>query len=84
MLEKRQKLVGLVKGKLPADTESLGDLNLGVEKSFIMMGTPEKDIMRDPQEGDGPDVPFFRSITPQGFLDVCVEGGDLIAGLLWC
>lgn len=65
MLEKRQKLVGLVKGKLPADPECLGDLNLGAEKAFIMMGTPEKDIMRDPQEGDGPDV---RTFLPRFFF----------------
>jgi len=61
VLEKRQKLVGLVKGKLPNDDDCLGLLNLGPDKSFIMMGTPEKDIVKDPAEVDVPDVSFLLS-----------------------
>jgi ubiquitin-like domain-containing CTD phosphatase 1 len=39
----RQKLIGLVKGKLPADTTKLRDV--GSRNSFILMGTVEKDIL---------------------------------------
>jgi hypothetical protein len=48
--------MGLVKGKLPSDDDCLGQLSLGPEKSFMMMGTPEKDIIKDPSEVDVPDV----------------------------
>ncbi|KAL7753484.1 hypothetical protein RI367_001259 [Sorochytrium milnesiophthora] len=55
----RQKLVGLVRGKLPDDATELSSLALKLGHSFIMMGTPEELTFQDPgdvQDGLLPDV----------------------------
>ncbi|ORX85499.1 HAD-superfamily subfamily IIID h [Basidiobolus meristosporus CBS 931.73] len=53
---KRQKIIGLVKGKLPLDDIVLGSLQLKDNHTFIMMGTPEENILKDPSELDLPEV----------------------------
>ncbi len=53
----RQKLIGLVKGKLPEnDSVLLKDMNLLSGKTFMMMGSPEEDILVAPEVL--PDVSF--------------------------
>jgi ubiquitin-like domain-containing CTD phosphatase 1 len=44
----RQKILGLVKGKLPPDQERIGDLKLVSGKKFTLVGTPEGDEIKDP------------------------------------
>jgi len=51
--------MGFVKGKLPGDEEILGSLSLGKEKTFIMMGTVDEEIIKDPTEHDYPEVLFI-------------------------
>jgi len=51
----RQKILGLVKGKLPSDEIRIGDLKLG--KKFSLVGTPEGDEIKDPSQLESlPDV----------------------------
>eukprot|EP00162_Nutomonas_longa_P013042 comp21387_c0_seq1/m.46154 comp21387_c0_seq1/g.46154 ORF comp21387_c0_seq1/g.46154 comp21387_c0_seq1/m.46154 type:complete len:372 (+) comp21387_c0_seq1:77-1192(+) len=53
----RQKLFGLVKGKLPADNTLIGEFALGPQSKVSMMGTPEASIVKAPAEMDDlPDV----------------------------
>ncbi len=44
----RQKILGLVKGKLPPDQERIADLKLVAGKKFTLVGTPEGSELRDP------------------------------------
>ncbi|KIY66317.1 HAD subfamily IIID h [Cylindrobasidium torrendii FP15055 ss-10] len=44
----RQKILGLVKGKLPPDQERIADLKLVAGKKFSLVGTPEGDEIKDP------------------------------------
>ncbi|KAF8892432.1 HAD-like domain-containing protein [Infundibulicybe gibba] len=44
----RQKILGLIKGKLPADQCRIADLRLQTGKKFILVGTPEGDEIKDP------------------------------------
>ncbi|EPQ57908.1 HAD IIID h [Gloeophyllum trabeum ATCC 11539] len=50
----RQKIIGLVKGKLPADdvcVQSIsGDLRLAPGKKFTLIGTPQGDEIKDPSQ----------------------------------
>lgn len=48
--EERQKILGLVKGKLPPDQERIGDLNLVNGKKFTLVGTPQGHEIKDPNE----------------------------------
>ncbi|KAG2019996.1 ubiquitin family proteint [Coprinopsis cinerea AmutBmut pab1-1] len=53
----RQKILGLVKGKLPPDQCLIGDLNLPSGKKFTLVGTPQGDEIKDPSQlGNLPDV----------------------------
>ncbi|KAG1761675.1 HAD subfamily IIID h [Suillus occidentalis] len=45
----RQKILGLVKGKLPPDQEKIADLRIA-GKSFTLIGTPEGDEIKDPSK----------------------------------
>ncbi|KAK0211162.1 HAD subfamily IIID h [Desarmillaria ectypa] len=44
----RQKILGLVKGKLPPDEVRIADLKLASGKKFSLVGTPEGDEIKDP------------------------------------
>ncbi|KAF8163430.1 HAD-like domain-containing protein [Crassisporium funariophilum] len=46
----RQKILGLVKGKLPPDQSRIGDLGLAPGKKFTLIGTPEGDEIKDPSQ----------------------------------
>ncbi|KAI0064716.1 HAD IIID h [Artomyces pyxidatus] len=46
----RQKILGLVKGKLPPDEERIGDLKLIAGKKFTLVGTPEGHEIKDPTQ----------------------------------
>ncbi|KAI0707674.1 HAD IIID h [Earliella scabrosa] len=46
----RQKIVGLVKGKLPSDEERIGDMKLVTGKKFMLIGTPQGHEIKDPHE----------------------------------
>ncbi|KAJ3056896.1 hypothetical protein HK097_003056 [Rhizophlyctis rosea] len=52
----RMKLMGFVKGRLPADDIVLSSLNLKKDHGFMMMGTVEEKIWKDPTPADLPDV----------------------------
>ncbi|RUS15143.1 HAD-like domain-containing protein [Endogone sp. FLAS-F59071] len=58
---KRQKLLGFVKGKLPDDSAVLSTLSLkpkpnSITIDFLMMGTPDANLFKDPDQVDLPDV----------------------------
>ncbi|KAF8503797.1 HAD subfamily IIID h [Russula emetica] len=44
----RQKILGLVKGRLPPDDGRIGDLGLISGKKFTLVGTPQGHELRDP------------------------------------
>ncbi|TCD70980.1 hypothetical protein EIP91_000888 [Steccherinum ochraceum] len=46
----RQKILGLVKGKLPDDEVKIGDLKLTSGKKFTLVGTPQGDEIKDPAQ----------------------------------
>jgi ubiquitin-like domain-containing CTD phosphatase 1 len=46
----RQKILGLVKGKLPPDQERVADLKLIPGKKFTLIGTPQGNEIKDPSE----------------------------------
>ncbi|KZT26639.1 HAD IIID h [Neolentinus lepideus HHB14362 ss-1] len=46
----RQKIIGLVKGKLPADDVCVGELKLVSGKKFTLIGTPQGDEIKDPSQ----------------------------------
>ncbi|KZT09786.1 HAD IIID h [Laetiporus sulphureus 93-53] len=46
----RQKILGLVKGKLPPDEERIGDLKLVSGKKFTLVGTPQGHEIKDPSQ----------------------------------
>ncbi|KAJ3308620.1 hypothetical protein HDV04_001033 [Boothiomyces sp. JEL0838] len=48
----KQKLIGLVKGKLPPDETLIKDLKLKATHHFIMMGTVDEDIIKDQSDLD--------------------------------
>ncbi|KAG8887594.1 hypothetical protein FRB98_009322 [Tulasnella sp. 332] len=52
----RQKILGLVKGKLPADDVTILDLKLPPTKKFQLIGTPEGQELKELSEMDMPDV----------------------------
>ncbi|KAI0317471.1 HAD subfamily IIID h [Amylostereum chailletii] len=53
----RQKILGLVKGKLPPEDVRISDLKLVSGKKFTLVGTPEGDELKDPSRVDYlPDV----------------------------
>lgn len=53
----RQKILGLVKGKLPPDDVCIQDMNLTSNKRFQLIGTPQSSEFKDPLElEDLPDV----------------------------
>lgn len=52
----RQKIIGLVKGKLPPDQATIRDLNLTNGKKFSLIGTPQGHEHKDPSQLDLPDV----------------------------
>ncbi|KAJ3312007.1 Ubiquitin-like domain-containing CTD phosphatase 1, partial [Gonapodya sp. JEL0774] len=47
---KRQKLLGLVKGKIPSDEYRLSDCNIKEDHKFVLMGTVEAGIPKEPEE----------------------------------
>jgi len=46
----RQKILGLVKGKLPPDEETIASLKLTTGKKFMLVGTPVGDELKDPSQ----------------------------------
>ncbi|CAL1705654.1 unnamed protein product [Somion occarium] len=46
----RQKILGLVKGKLPSDEVTIRDLKLSIGKKFTLIGTPEGHEIKDPSQ----------------------------------
>jgi len=53
----RQKILGLTKGKLPADETRLDSMNLVDGRKFTLVGTPQGDEFKDPSDlRDIPDV----------------------------
>lgn len=46
----RQKILGLVKGKLPPDQACIADLHLSTGKKFTLVGTPEGAEIKDPSQ----------------------------------
>ncbi|KAI0273463.1 HAD IIID h [Gloeopeniophorella convolvens] len=46
----RQKVLGLVKGKLPPEDERIGDLKLIGGKKFTLVGTPQGHEIKDPNQ----------------------------------
>ncbi|KAF9246355.1 HAD-like domain-containing protein [Melanogaster broomeanus] len=53
----RQKILGLVKGKLPPDQERISDLKIAAGRKFTLIGTPAGDEIKDPSELESlPDV----------------------------
>ncbi|RUP38016.1 hypothetical protein BC936DRAFT_138427 [Jimgerdemannia flammicorona] len=57
----RQKLLGFVKGKLPDDSAVLSTLSLKPKPNsttidFMLMGTPDANLFKDPDQVDLPDV----------------------------
>lgn len=52
----RQKIIGLVKGKLPPDQATIRELNLANGKKFTLIGTPQGHEYKDPATLDLPDV----------------------------
>ncbi|KAF6764021.1 HAD-like domain-containing protein [Ephemerocybe angulata] len=53
----RQKILGLVKGKLPPDQARVADLKLVAGRKFSLIGTPEGDEIKDPSQLENlPDV----------------------------
>jgi len=46
----RQKILGLVKGKLPPDQDRIADLKLSTGKKFTLIGTPEGAEIKDPSQ----------------------------------
>ena len=70
---KRQKLIGLVKGKIPEDETSLASLGLRGEApySFMLMGTPDDKLFIDPCDRD--DLPEVVDDLDADFLTLSVE-----------
>jgi ubiquitin-like domain-containing CTD phosphatase 1 len=54
--QERQKIIGLVKGKLPPDQATIRQLNLVSGKKFTLIGTPQGHEHKDPTQLDLPDV----------------------------
>ncbi|KAL9715271.1 hypothetical protein Ac2012v2_001932 [Leucoagaricus gongylophorus] len=53
----RQKILGLVKGKLPEDQVLIADLHLPAGKKFTLVGTPAGDEIKDPSQLESlPDI----------------------------
>ncbi|KAH9483953.1 Ubiquitin-like domain-containing CTD phosphatase 1 [Psilocybe cubensis] len=53
----RQKILGLVKGKLPPDEVRISELTILPTKKFTLIGTPEGDEIKDPSQLESlPDV----------------------------
>ncbi|KDQ61115.1 hypothetical protein JAAARDRAFT_32118 [Jaapia argillacea MUCL 33604] len=53
----RQKILGLVKGKLPPEEQRIGDLKLTNGKKFTLVGTPQGHEIKDPSQiGFLPDI----------------------------
>ncbi|KAF8965209.1 HAD-like domain-containing protein [Flammula alnicola] len=53
----RQKILGLIKGKLPPDETRISDLRLLTGKKFTLVGTPEGEEIKDPSQLESlPDV----------------------------
>ncbi|KAH7911418.1 HAD subfamily IIID h [Hygrophoropsis aurantiaca] len=46
----RQKILGLVKGKLPPDQARIADIKLISSRKFTLIGTPEGDEIKDPSQ----------------------------------
>ncbi|PSR83039.1 hypothetical protein PHLCEN_2v5843 [Hermanssonia centrifuga] len=46
----RQKILGLIKGKLPSDEVLIQDLKLVPGKKFTLVGTPQGDEIKDPSQ----------------------------------
>ncbi|KAI0811003.1 HAD IIID h [Irpex lacteus] len=46
----RQKILGLVKGKLPSDEVAVSELKLVPGKKFSLIGTPQGDEIKDPSQ----------------------------------
>ncbi|KAK4054948.1 hypothetical protein OIV83_000872 [Microbotryomycetes sp. JL201] len=71
----RQKLIGLVKGKLPGDEVEVKSLGLspdGPARKFMMVGTPEgEELGPPPPPNDAEDDIDYAA---QGLLDVALQG----------
>ena len=44
---KKQKLIGLVRGKLPSNETMISDLNVKEGCSFMMMGRPDEEVRKE-------------------------------------
>ncbi|KAF5380942.1 hypothetical protein D9615_004109 [Tricholomella constricta] len=66
----RQKVLGLVKGKLPPDQDRIADLRLTPGKRFSLVGTPEGDEIKDPSQ---------LEFLPDVLNDLDVDFSDNIA-----
>jgi ubiquitin-like domain-containing CTD phosphatase 1 len=62
VLPEKQKLLGLVRGKLVPDDTAIASLNLKEMHTFIMMGTAEQDMIVEPLGGNSEvvDVSVFH------------------------
>ncbi len=56
VLPNKQKILGLIKGKLPEEDVILADLNLKDDHGFFMMGTPDDDALQEPNFELLPDI----------------------------
>jgi ubiquitin-like domain-containing CTD phosphatase 1 len=63
VLPEKQKLLGLVKGKLPPDDTVVSHLDLKEMHNFMMMGTAEKDMIIEPVgvNSEVVDVTYFHT-----------------------
>ncbi|KAG8747038.1 hypothetical protein FRC12_014164, partial [Ceratobasidium sp. 428] len=52
----RQKILGLVKGKLPDDSVRVADMKFAATKKFTLVGTPVGDEFKEISEDQLPDV----------------------------
>ena len=56
ILPEHQKLIGLLKGKLPEDCKTLRELGIQSSKAFMVVGTPVSDILKEPSDMDLPEI----------------------------
>ncbi|KDQ14547.1 hypothetical protein BOTBODRAFT_32687 [Botryobasidium botryosum FD-172 SS1] len=69
----RQKILGLVKGKLPPDEVLIRELKLGKGKKFTLVGTPMGQELKELSEYESPDV--FNDLD----LDITTEAAAIEA-----
>ncbi|EGN95644.1 hypothetical protein SERLA73DRAFT_186777 [Serpula lacrymans var. lacrymans S7.3] len=70
----RQKILGLVKGKLPPDQERIADLKLVSGKKFTLIGTPQGDEIKDPSQ-----IEFLPDVVNDLDVDFSANPGAALA-----